>query len=356
MSRTATPLIQWFRDIGIHDVAGVGGKGASLGELTRAGIRVPVGFVVTTAAFHQFLMGIGEQDNIRAAIESLASENLSAIQNTGAAIRGRIERSALPGVISRAIADAYRRLSDGADNAPVAIRSSATSEDSAEASFAGLQDTYLWVRGEADVMERVRSCWISLYSDESISYRRRLKLPELGLGMGVVVQRMVDSLCSGVMFTRSPTTGDKSVVTLEGSWGLGSCIVSGEVTPDKFVINKVTGEIMDRSVAVKLIQHVPALKGGVITEPVPAEKQRIPCLFDEQIAELVEIAKRVERHYGCPQDIEWAIAKDTPPAAGPYLLQSRPETVWSAKAAHPIAGPKPRSYDHVFSVLSRRGK
>lgn len=356
MSRTSAPLINWFREIGLKDVPSVGGKGANLGELIRAGIRVPAGFVMTVAAFERFLIGIGEQDNIRAVVETLSAEDLSAIQNTGATIRGRIERSPLPEAISLAIVKAYRRLCADVHNVPVAIRSSATSEDSSETSFAGLQDTYLWVRGEEDVIDRVRACWASLYSDESISYRRRLKLPEQGLSMGVVVQRMVDSLCSGVMFTRSPTTGDKSVVTLEGSWGLGSCIVSGEVTPDKYVINKITGEIKDRSVATKLIQHTPTPKGGTVAEAVPPEKQGIPCLFDEQIAELVRIAKQVEGHYGCPQDIEWAIAKDSPPGAGLYLLQSRPETVWAAKAAKPIATPKPNAFDHVFSVLSRRDK
>jgi pyruvate,water dikinase len=355
MSGLRAPLISWFRDIGIKDVPSVGGKGASLGELTRAGIRVPDGFVVTVAAFDRFLTGIGKQDAFRTAIEELSVDDLSAVQKTGAEIRRHVERSPLPKAVEMAIADAYRQLGSLDEPVPVAVRSSATSEDSAEASFAGLQDTYLWVQGEEEVIDRVRACWASLYNDESITYRRRLKLPEQGLGIGVVVQRMVDSLCSGVMFTRSPTTGDKSVVTLEGSWGLGSCIVSGEVTPDRYVINKVTGEIMDRSVAQKLIQHTPSSRGGTVAAPVPPEKQEIPCLFDEQITALTEIAKRVERHYACPQDIEWAISRDTQ-AAGPYLLQSRPETVWAAKETRPIASPKPRAFDHVFSVLGSRNK
>ncbi|OGT80925.1 MAG: phosphoenolpyruvate synthase, partial [Gammaproteobacteria bacterium RIFCSPLOWO2_02_FULL_52_10] len=264
MSRTVTPLISWFQDIGIHDRPGVGGKGASLGELIRAGIRVPNGFVVTTAAFWQFL-GIIDRDNtIRAAVEALTPGDLTAIQNTSTEIRDRIESSPMPDTISSEISDAYRQLRSGKNNVHVAIRSSATSEDSAEASFAGLQDTYLWVRGEDEVVDRVRHCWASLYSTESISYRLRLRLPEQHLAMGVVVQQMVNSLCSGVMFTRSPTTGDKSVVTLEGSWGLGSSIVSGEVTPDRYVINKVTGEIKDRAIAIKAIQHTPSAKGGTI--------------------------------------------------------------------------------------------
>ena len=356
MSNQTTPLISWFRDIGINDRPSVGGKGASLGELIRAGIRVPNGFVVTTAAFWQFLSVIDQDNTIRAAIEALPPGDLPAIQNTSAEIRKRIEQSPMPDAIRNAIGDAYRQLCAGKKNVPVAIRSSATSEDSAEASFAGLQDTYLWIRDEEHVINCVRDCWASLYSTESVSYRLRLRLPERQLAMGVVVQQMVNSLCSGVMFTRSPTTGDKSVVTLEGSWGLGSSIVSGEVTPDRYVINKVTGEIKDRTIATKTIKHTPSAKGGTIDEEVPAEKQGIPCLFDEQIVELVQIAKQVERHYACPQDIEWAIAKDDQAASEIYLLQSRPETVWAAKDIKPVASPKAKAFDHIFSVLGRPNK
>ena len=356
MSRTPAPLISWFRELGINDRPSVGGKGASLGELIRAGIRVPDGFVVTTAAYWEFLGAIDPDQGIRSSIEALEHGELTAIQDTGAAIRRRIEQSPMPDGIRQAVIDAYRQLCAGKSGLPVAIRSSATSEDSAEASFAGLQDTYLWIRDEEQVLHRVRSCWASLYNDESISYRRRLRLPEQGLGIGVVVQRMVNSLCSGVMFTRSPTTGDKSVVTLEGSWGLGSSIVSGEVTPDRYVINKVTGEIMERTIAIKTIQHAPAAKGGTIEEEVPAEKQGIPCLFDDQITELVRIAKQVERHYASPQDIEWAIDRDDQTPAGAYLLQSRPETVWAAKDLKPVASPKPKPFDHIFSVLGGKNR
>jgi pyruvate,water dikinase len=170
--------------------------------------------------------------------------------------------------------------------------------------------------------------------------------------MGVVVQRMVHSHCSGVMFTRSPTTGDRSVIAIEGSWGLGSSIVSGEVTPDKFVVSKVTGEIVNRTVSDKLIQHLPdAIAGGVRQEPVPENQRKAPCLTDDQIAELTQVAKRVERHYGSAQDIEWAIAQGE---RGVYLLQSRPETVWASKSAASVAAPKDKAFDHVLSILGGR--
>jgi pyruvate,water dikinase len=236
---------------------------------------------------------------------------------------------------------------------PVAIRSSATSEDSNEASFAGLQDTYLWVRGVESVIQHVRRCWASLYSVESLTYRRRLNLPEEGLAMGVVIQRMIDSRCSGVMFTRSPNTGDRSVVVLEASWGLGSAIVSGEVTPDKYVISKVTGEIVSRAVSSKLREHRPNPEGaGVMDLEVPVDRQSIACLSDEEIHGLVKIAKQVERHYGSPQDIEFAVARDLPPGENLFLLQSRPETVWATKDKSPVAAPKQKAFDHVVSLLS----
>ena len=348
------PLISWFKDVGIDDRPSVGGKGASLGELTRAGIRVPTGFVVTTAAFERYLEETDKQGAIRSTIEQLAAGDVTAITEASKTLRQRITETPMPVDLQEAIIASYRELCGSRTDVPVAVRSSATSEDSAEASFAGLQDTYLWIRGEQEVVHFVLSCWASLYSSESISYRLRFKLPEQQLAMGVVIQEMVNSLCSGVMFTRSPTTGDKSVITLEGSWGLGSSIVSGEVTPDRYVINKVTGEIMDRVVATKLVQHTPSTKGGTIEEEVSPEKQNIPCLFDEQIIELVQIAKRVEQHYDCPQDIEWAISRDDQSTDGTYLLQSRPETVWATKEVKPVAAPKSRAYDHIFSVLGGR--
>ncbi len=349
-------LIGHFAEIGIHDRPAVGGKGASLGELARAGIRVPPGCVVTTAAFERFLACVDPQGSIRRQIEQLSADDLAACTSTAAEVRTQIESATLPEDLQAEIAHHYRELHTRAaasgESEPVAIRSSATSEDSADASFAGLQDTYLWVRGVDSVIERVRKCWASLYAVESVMYRRRLKLPEQGLAMGVVIQRMIDSRCSGVMFTRSPTTGDRSVVVVEGSWGLGSAIVSGEVTPDKYVVGKITGEIVNRTVSAKMRMHRPNAAGaGVVDEEVPFHQQNAACLGDDELHALVEIAKRVERHYRCPQDIEWAIARGLPPGENIFLLQSRPETVWAAKDAAPVAAPKGKPFDHVFSLL-----
>jgi pyruvate, water dikinase len=349
-------LISRFSEIGIRDRPTVGGKGASLGELARAGIRVPPGYVVTTAAFEKFLAEIDATGSIRRTIERLAPDDLAACTQLAAEARAHLEGTALPEDLQEDIAAHYDELhrwsGNSGNSAPVAIRSSATSEDSAEASFAGLQDTYLWVRGVDSVIEHVRKCWASLYAMESVMYRRRLKLPEQGLAMGVVIQSMIDSRSSGVMFTRSPTTGDRSVVVVEASWGLGSAVVSGEVTPDKYVAGKITGEIVSRTVSTKLRQHRPNAAGaGVIDEDVPADRQNAACLSDDEIHVLVEIAKRVERHYGCPQDIEWAISRDRATGENVFLLQSRPETAWGGKDAAPVAAPKSKPFDHVFSLL-----
>ncbi|MGC1415514.1 MAG: PEP/pyruvate-binding domain-containing protein [Candidatus Acidiferrum sp.] len=352
-------LINRFADIGIHDRPTVGGKGASLGELARAGLRVPPGCVVTTAAFERFLSAIDPAGSIHREIEQLAAIDYAACMRIASGVRVRLESATLPEDLQEEIAAHYSELHSpdaGTEhNLPVAIRSSATSEDSADASFAGLQDTYLWVRGVDSVIEHVRRCWASLYNSESVMYRRRLKLPEHGLAMGVVIQRMIDSRCSGVMFTRSPNTGDRSVVVVEASWGLGSAIVSGEVTPDRYVVGKITGEIISRTISTKIRQHRQNAAGaGVLDEEVPKDQQNAACLNDDELHALVDIAKRVERHYGCPQDIEWAIARDHAPGENVFVLQSRPETVWSAKDAAPVAAPKSKPFDHVFSLLGRR--
>jgi pyruvate,water dikinase len=282
-------------------------------------------------------------------------------------------------------------------------------EDSAAASFAGLQDTYLGVTGASSVLEHVRRCWASLYNEESVAYRRRLGLPEQGLAMAVVVQRMVAPRAAGVMFTRSPVTGDRSVVAIEGVWGLGSALVSGDVTPDSFIISKITGEITTRRVSSKVKIHTrrpnarvtpshrpaesppvdaqapgasarvgapgpaDAHGPGVTVEDTPVELRDAPCLTDSEIRDLAAIACHVEAHYGAPQDIEWALldvgdaadvasSSDTSDAPSPpeasgapriVLLQSRPETVWAAKERPPAGAAKPRPADHVLDLFGK---
>ncbi|HWN25771.1 MAG TPA: PEP/pyruvate-binding domain-containing protein [Actinomycetospora sp.] len=347
-----TPPVLRLADVGRADVSAVGGKGAGLGELRRAGIRVPDGFVVTTAAFGATVAAL----DLGARVAALDPADGAAITAACAELRATVEAAPLPPEVADAVVTGYDRLAAacGTDDLPVAVRSSATSEDSAADSFAGLQDTYLWVRGADRVLDAVRRCWASLYSVESVTYRRRRGIPETDLAMAVVVQQMVDARSSGVMFTRSPLTGDRSVVAIDASWGLGSAVVSGDVTPDAFVVSKVTGEVVRRTVATKSRWHRPDPDGdGVVESDVPDDLRDAPSVSDAEIAELVAVARTVEAHHGCPQDIEWAVSRTAPPGEAIVMLQSRPETVWAEKdaAAARVATPTPRAYDHVLNAL-----
>ena len=338
--------VAWFEDVGIADRPTVGGKGGSLGELTQAGIAVPPGFVVTTGAFEQFLEALEARAPVRARVEVLDPSDLEAAVVLSQELRRRVIEEPMPEAVEQAIRVAYAELSPGDE--PVAVRSSATTEDAEDASFAGLQDTFLWVLGADQMVARVRECWGSLYSVESMCYRRKQGLPEEGVAMAVVVQRMVDAMCAGVMFTRSPTTGDKSVITIDGAWGLGSAVVSGEVTPDRWVIGKITGEISVRDISDKHARQVPAPGGGIHEVENEAVIATQPCLTDDQLMALREIGRKVERHYGKPQDIEWALDE----GGNVFLLQSRPETVWATKdAVAPVKPPEDNPLKHVMSIF-----
>jgi pyruvate,water dikinase len=272
-----------------------GGKSASLGELIAAGIPVPAGFAVASSAF--------------SAPEGPVS----------AALRDAVRSAPVPDGVRAEIAAAYEAL--GAEP-PVAVRSSALGEDSADATFAGQLDTYLWVRGADAVCHATRECWASFYNPEAISYRARVGATGQP-AMGVTVQLMVDALASGVMFTCNPVSGDPSTVAVNASWGLGSAVVSGEVTPDEYRLSKVTGELLARTIGPKQVEDLPDPGGaGTVRAEVPVERREAACLDDESLARLVDVARRIERHFGGHQDVEWAIARD-----GELLvLQSRPVT------------------------------
>lgn len=342
--------ISWFADITLKDRATVGGKGGSLGELTRAGISVPAGFVVSTAAFEQFLTVLEKEAPIRSRIEALSLQDLRGIRLLSQEARTRIQAAFLPEDLCEEILGAHADLCGENLHWPLAVRSSATTEDAEDASFAGLQDTYLWVMSAEGTLKSVLSCWASLYSVPSLAYRLKGKVPESGVAIAVVVQRMVNARSAGVMFTRSPLTGDRSVITIEATWGLGSAIVGGEVTPDRFVIAKITGEISVRVISDKHIQQVPAEGGGVKTVEAPEELRRAPCVSDQELAALKEIARQVESHYGRPQDIEWAIDQ----SGQIHLLQSRPETVWSRRDQTPVAKPVENPLLHVMNIFGGR--
>jgi pyruvate,water dikinase len=283
-------------DLRSADEADFGGKSASLGELIAAGLPVPPGFAVSAAA-------------TEAALDEVAS--------------------------------AYRALGEP----PVAVRSSAIGEDSAETTFAGLQDTYLWVRGAERVCAAVRDCWASLENPEAVSYRERMGV-EGKPAMGVTVQAMVDAEVSGVMFTCNPVNGDPSTVAVNAGWGLGLAVVGGEVTPDEYRLSKVTGEVLHRAVGSKHVEYRAGADGPEQVE-VPDERQAAACLDDERLAELLELGRRVERHFGGHQDVEWAIARED----RLFLLQSRPVTT---KRATPGAAGARSAMDLVMDTFGAR--
>lgn len=346
----STANIRWFADISLADRRTVGGKGGSLGELTRAKVAVPPGFVVTTLGFQRVLAELEKENPIRSRVETLSIHDLKGIRLLSQEIRPRLKSVPLPNDVCGDLVDAHAELCGPDLNCPLAVRSSATAEDSDEASFAGLQDTYLWVKGAEAILNYLRACWASLYSVPSISYRRKDGIPENGVAIAVVVQKMVDARSAGVMFTRSPLTGDRSVITIEASWGLGSAVVSGEVTPDRFVIGKITSQISVREISDKRWQHVSAESGGIKHIETPKELRQAPSISDQELKALAEIGRKVERHYGRSQDIEWAID----PSGEILLLQSRPETVWSAADKAPVAKPAENPLVHVMNIFGGR--
>lgn len=344
---TDSGFVGWFAELGLADRPQVGGKGGSLGELERAGIAVPPGFVVKTAAFEQFLEVLERAVPMRASVAALDPDDLTAVTELSQRLRAQIHAMPMPADITQAIGRAYEKLNAPQQRA-VAVRSSATTEDAADASFAGLQDTYLWVQTLEQTLDKVRSCWGSLYSVESVTYRRRHGFDENDVAMAVVVQTMVDARTAGVMFTRSPLTGDRSVMAVEGSWGLGSAVVGGDVTPDRWVIGKITGEISVREISDKQIFHAPRTEGGIESIAVPEARRQLACMSDEELQALRVIGRKVEKHYGRPQDIEWAVDRHS---GAILLLQSRPETVWSSKEAAPVDRAAADPSLHVLKIF-----
>jgi len=327
-----------------------GGKSTSLGELMAAEIPVPPGFAISTSAFHAFLAAGGLEERIAAAIAGAKPDDVATVQAAADAIRDAVCATEIPDAVRSEIARAYEELARavGEDEPAVAVRSSAVGEDSGEATFAGQQETYLWVRGADGVCAAVRDCWASTFSAPAMSYRARMaadRQPE----MGVTVQLMVDAAVSGVMFTCNPVSGDPSVVAVNASWGLGLGVVGGEVTPDEYLVSKVTGEVVRRTVAAKHIEYRADPSGrGTVCVDVDEARQSEPALDDERLAGLVDVARRVQKYFGSHQDVEWALAGD----GGLYVVQSRPVTATGAAAKE--AAPAPAG-DALSMVMSKFG-
>jgi pyruvate, water dikinase len=282
----ATAFIRPLEELRREDAGEFGGKSASLGELIAAGVRVPPGFALGAAAFRTF-----------------------------------VQEGALPDGLAAELRSRYDALAQatGEELPPVAVRSSALGEDSEGASYAGQHESFLWVRGIEQVYDAVRDCWASIDAPRAVAYRGGAESP----AMGVTVQRMVDAEVSGVLFTCNPVSGDPSMVAVNASWGLGLAVVGGEVTPDDYLVSKVTGEVVRSTVGTKPLEYVSGPDGAVRVE-VEQPRRDEPCLGDAELAALVEVARFVERRFGSHQDVEWAIERGRSLPESLHVLQSRP--------------------------------
>jgi pyruvate,water dikinase len=338
----------------------LGGKVNSLAEMTAAGFTVPPGFGVTTDAFRDFAAGADLPERIAEIRGKLDAEDLAAVSEASGAIAALIDTAPMPDAIEREIRSAYAVLEERAGEAvPVAVRSSGVNEDLEGASFAGQYDTYLWICGADEVLRHVRRCWAGLFNSSLLTYR-----PENGVapggdelpGMGVGVQQMARSRSAGVMFTLDPVSGDRSKILIESCWGLGEGVVKGDVTPDRYRIDKVTLEVLESTVNEQSHEYRFDREGGAVDlMPIEEERQGSSSLPEEEALKVAELGKRVERHRGSPQDIEWAIDAD----GTLHLLQARPETVWASRHARGVDGGEAKggAVDRVLaSFLSAKGR
>ena len=332
------PYTLWFDKAGKEAHGLIGGKNASLGELIKADIPVPPDFSVTTEAYTEFFGGSGIEGKVREILCRIDPQNMASLEEGSKTIRDLMTQAPLPRRIEEEICSNYQALANAIDVAdlPVAIRSSATAEDMPGASFAGQQDTFLWVCGSEEVLEKVKLCMSSLFGPRAIAYRTKMGFPHEKVLISVGVQKMVDAKSAGVMFTLNPINGDPSKVVIEGNWGLGESVVSGLVNPDRFVVDKVAKEI-ERNLSLKGLECIyDPKRNEVVHVDIPPERREVQSVEDQEITELARYAKRVEEYYDCPQDIEWVIDKQRPFPFNIFMVQCRPETVWSQKKNGPI--------------------
>ena len=321
--------VRRFADLRVGDVDYAGGKGANLGELTAAGLPVPPGFVVGAPAYAAFC----EETGLRARLDELLAkvdvEDTAALAAAAEQARALVDQTPMSGWLEAEIRSAYAELARADDQAPVAVRSSATAEDTASASFAGMNETFLNVRGADSVIDAVRSCWRSLFGARTVYYRGLRGFSQAAMDIAVVVQRQIQSTRAGVMFTVNPASGDRAQLVIEGALGLGEAVVSGSVSPDRYLVDKATLAIRAREVHHKelIIESTP--DGGTVTRALSEDDALAPVLSDEEVVTLASLGRQIEEHYGTPQDTEWAFDPD----GAAWMLQSRPVTTLHGEQA-----------------------
>jgi len=323
-------MIAFFEELGIEDVSTVGGKCASLGEMSKIGVPVPPGFAVTTEAFDFFLKEKGAFDELEKCSTRFPEEpsTIDEFNEMEKAYQEIILAKKMPLEIGNAVSKAYEDLCElyGIKDMPVAVRSSGVAEDSPTASFAGQYESYLNVIGKEEVLEKLLECWASTFTARGISYRVRQRMPILEGGMSVAVMKMVNAKSSGVAFTLLPSTQDASKMFVEGNFGVGESVVQGIVTPDQFIIDKKSLQLEKKIVNKKLRQY--SMKAhGTEEEDVPAELQNVCCISDDEVSILAKYFKLIDTHYEVPMDIEWAIDNDLPSPQNVFLVQARPVTI-----------------------------
>ncbi|MCD6549691.1 phosphoenolpyruvate synthase [Candidatus Micrarchaeota archaeon] len=314
--------IYWFDELTKENIPEVGGKGANLGEMTRAGFPVPEGFCVSSGAYFEHIYRNGIDKVISEQTASLDVHDIDALNKASTVIKNAILSGEIPKEIRDAIVSAYKKLGNGRD-VYVAVRSSATAEDLPNASFAGQQSTFLNVSTPGDVVQAVKECWASLFEPRAIFYREENGFDHLKVGLSAVVQRMVQSDVAGVAFTVDPVSEDPDLLVIEAAYGLGEAVVSGSLTPDRYVVRKSNMNIVDKRI-VKQTWKIAKVREKNEHVEVPEDLQDKQKLPDEKILELADICMRIEKHYGRPQDIEWAMENNKL-----YIVQARPITTLS---------------------------
>jgi pyruvate,water dikinase len=332
----STDLVRTFEELSRQDVDYAGGKGANLGEMTAAGLPVPPGFVVGASSYALFCDAGGLRDRIEERLSQVDVEDTAELERATQEVRAMVEAEPVPEAVADEIRAAYKQLAGRRKDPPVAVRSSATAEDTESASFAGMNETFLNVRGADEVVEAVRRCWSSLFGARTVYYRAKRGFGQADMDIAVVVQAQILSTRAGVMFTIDPASGDTDRLVIEGSLGLGESVVSGQVSPDRYLVDKESLHIVKREVKRKELVIEPLPDGGTRTRELSGEESMKPVLSDDEVLEVAELGVRDEGHYGTPQDTEWAFDSD----GKAWMLQSRPVTASGGDAGAGLASPE----------------